>query len=144
MTATVQSIKKDTCYSTILNDESNYTCRSYYNWGHRYRNRCYYSNGNLRSISNCGFLGVLRSKTWDENGRLVRKYRKYPFRSTSFVDITREKVYNSKGHLIKYEYIKKNVSCFGGGIIKHRVIEYDDNRKVRHRVKKNRKDFAKD
>ncbi len=125
----------------ILYDERNVTCNTFYKWPHRYATRCYYSDGQKRRRGTSSFFKVVRSKTWDKQGRLIRKSRQYPFGSTSYRYVSREKTYNQQGRLIKYVYVKEDVACFGGGIIRQKIIEYGDNGKVKSRTIKRRKDF---
>lgn len=65
---------------------------SYYNMLGRYRSRGYFEDGKRQSRSNLGiFRRVLRSKAWDEDGRVLRRSRQYPFGSTSYTVVRREK-----------------------------------------------------
>ncbi|HKC69495.1 MAG TPA: hypothetical protein VKG26_14765 [Bacteroidia bacterium] len=99
---------------------------SYRNWAGKYRHRSYFLNGKKQRVSKCNLFNVLHGKTWNEQGKLISKTKQHPFPSTSYIIVTREKTYNQKGVLIKYEYEKKSVSCFGGKIKRSKIIEYND------------------
>jgi hypothetical protein len=133
----------DTNDDDILYNEKNVTCTSSHGWPVRYKTKCYYESGKRRRTGKSNIFRVFHGKTWDEEGRLIRRSRQYPFGSTSYKYIGREKTYNRQGVLIKYRYIKERVACFGGGIIKEKVIEYDEKGKVLSRSVKRRKDFKK-
>ncbi len=100
----------------------------------RYGSYSYYSNGKPRHISKEGAFRILRSKLWNEDGKIISIERQHPFGSTSHKQVYREKTYNIKGQLIKYEYMRRTVGCFDGEIKKNITIEYDGNGKIKSKV----------
>ena len=100
----------------------------------------YYPNGKKRHRSKEGIFRTLRGREWDENGRITSKSRMHPFGSTSYREVYREKKYNIDGHLIKYEYMRETIACFGGEIKKNIIIEYEENGKVKSKTVRTKKE----
>lgn len=121
------------------NADTNFTCNSYDNFFGNYRSRCYFKTGKKHYRGNRNIFRVLHSKTWDEEGKLIRKSKTYPFGSTSYTQTCGEKTYDVNGHLIKYEFTKDFISCFRSPkIIRRKIVEYDDKGNITKWSKQNK------
>lgn len=100
----------------------------------KYGSYSFYASGKPQHRSKEGLFRTLREKEWDEQGRLIGKRKIRPFGSTTHHQRYFEKTYNIHGQLIKYEYMREVVACFGGEIKKNIVIEYDDKGKVKSKI----------
>jgi len=125
-------------------EDKGVTCNSYHNRINRYRSRCFYADGKKRSRGNCDVFRVLHSIVWDEQGHVIKRARQYPFTSTSYTYVSREMQYNGNGKLTRYEYRKEAVACFGGGLIREKIIEYDEQGRIKTRTVKRRRDLNKE
>jgi hypothetical protein len=106
----------------------------------KYHSRSYYEDGSRRTRSNCSIFNVLHGTGWDEKGRRTRRSRQHPFSSTSYTRVERERTFSASGRKIKYEFRKEGIGCYGGkGMIRSRVIEYDERGRVTRKERKGRK-----